>query len=350
MDAGGPYYPLVSTLFWSLREPQRALDNVAWLRTKGYDGPRILYDVDWSSGLAVHGTPDGLSRFLDSARGNYGARTKITVTGGSSRDKLQLAREVRDVVRTRLDSVILLEAANEGNASRADAIEMAKILNDSGALVSVGLGDQGIETIISAGNEAGASVDSFHIERSGDAMRWIRQGWDHHSWSRATDRGEDMGPASSSVQTTDPFILATLRAGSIINGAGLYCLHTGDGVFGYSYAGPTGWRYANLYDRPNADTIYTAVRTADQSLYLGMENWAHANNNLPMEVNSGPIDKQQMARSGKDFVILLTDTGNIDFAHREPIEWYVTYDPSTGVMVDHRSANLRAYVLVGRTL
>lgn len=354
MDDDGPFYPLVTTLFWALRgwmngEQARVRQNLAFIAAHGYDGIRILYDVNWSSGLAVHGTPTALAEFLSCARGEFGLRTKITVLGGGAANPVRLGEGVASVAFEHRDGVLQLEAVNEGNSSRADAIATAKALLHAGGIpVSVGRGDQGLDQIIADGNSAGTTVDSVHIERSGDWPRWIRQCWDFHALGRASDNGEPMGPGSSGVSCDDPFILATLRAGAIICGAGNFCLHTGSGIYGYTYGGPTGTRYANLWEHPNADAIFSAVRNADKPLSLGMENWSRYNTRLPLEVNVGRVEKQYGARSGKNFAHILTDTSRvIGFRENEPVESYACHDPSTGEAVEPRTANLRAYVLVG---
>lgn len=329
-------------------EQDRVRKNLAFLAGHGFDGLRIIYDVNWSSGLAVHGTPAALAEFLQCAYGEFGLRTKVTVLGGGSTAPMGLAAEVAFVASAHPAAVLLLEAVNERNCSRDDAIACAKILRGAGVPVSVGRGNQGLDDITTAGNEAGTNVDSVHIERDGDWPRWMRQCWDFHALHRGSDNGEPMGPGSSVVATDDPFVLATLRAGGIICGAELYCHHTGDGVYGYTYPGPTGTRFGNLYDRPNADAQFAAVRNADKPLFLGISNWAHYNTKLPLEV-IGHVEKQYGARREKDFVHILTDTsGPIGFRENEPVESYACHDPSTGEVVDQRTANLRSYVLVGR--
>lgn len=356
MDDTGPWYPVVTSLFWVLRgwqaggsERDRVKANLQFVADMGFDGVRILYDVNWNSGLAVHGTPVGLAELLNYGRLELGLRFKITVTGGSTTDVLRLASEVRYVAQAYPDAVLLLEAVNEGNTTRDDAIAMARILRESGVPTSVGRGNQGLEDLVACGMDAGTNVDSYHIERSGEWDRWIRQGWDFHGLTKGSDNGEPMGPGSSAVSTEDTFILACLRAGGIINGAGLYCHHTGDGVFGYSYNGPTGWRYANLFDRPNAAAQFTAVRNASTPFYLGMENWHHYNKDLPVEiVGEGKVDKQQGCRAGKDFVQIHTNVKGVpQFKTNEPVEWFVLINPETGQVVD-ANAGLRAYVVIGK--
>lgn len=306
---------------------------------------------DQPYGSDLIGTPDGLDGLLRWVRSETGLRLKITVHGGGCPDPERAAREVAQVATANRDAVLMLEAVNEGNLPRDKAIACAGILTATGIPTAVGWGNQGIDDVKAVGNEAGTNVDVMHLERTDPSARRDRQCWDLHHFTRAIDNGEFAGPGSSVAQETSIFHLCMQRIGSILMGGESYCLHTGSGVYGVSYQGPTSWRYANLWDVPNFAAMCQALRTVDASIgHPGVGSWPiRTNTNIPLEVVSGQVDKQYYAQSSAGDVLgILTDTkGTLSFRQNQSMKWFELRHPETGAVVG-ADAGLNGYLVRGQ--
>lgn len=363
-DGRGPFYPLYASLFWALGgwmrgDQKRVRENLKFLAQHKFDGARVLYYVDWPDGgnsKPTHGTPQALTELLDCAYNDYGLRLKVTVSGGGPANHQRLATDVAGVAVQHREKILLLEGVNERNCSREDAVAMGKILRNCGVPSSVGWGDEGDQAVL-MGNEAGTSVDILHLERGSVGSpefvrRLLRQCWDFHDLKRAADNGEPIGPNTSVAWCDDPFVLASMRAGGIICGAGAYCFHTGAGVYGIDYTHPQyGRRHANLWEIPNVDAMMVALRNVEKAIgHTGIENWHHDHASKWIEAN-GQREKQYGARVGKEFVQIVTDTlGRVGFTPLEPLKFHDCFNPATGEKYDPASGTLPAFIGRGEFL
>lgn len=364
---GVPWYPLVSSLLWGLggamkggAERERVGRNAQWMAARGVDATRAIYEVEWTKqpyGGLIRGSSSALADYLDWQWEDFGLRTKITAQAGAPSSRIGvIGDEILRAVESRKHTVLMLESTNEMYAAHTDAIALAKILMQSGLPTSVGWGtaglakrDDGLPNVREIGDEAGTSVDTIHLERTPPTGRRDRQCYDFSKLRRASDNGEFAGPGSSVASEESAFHMAVQRIGGILMGAGNYCIHTGDMVYGIGYQGPTGPRYANAWERPGIEAIYAAVRNVDNVIdHTGVENWTHTNNPIPVEVSSGQVDKQYFALSDAgDALALLTETsGVLSFKENKPMAWYALYNPVTGAEVPERSG-LPAYLLKG---
>lgn len=366
LQGGQPYYPLASTLLHEAGSAKREglgrmRQNVQFIKNEGGDVVRILGQVNWPGEEIDENDTNILAQCIDM---NYeeGLRTKLTCVGGGVRDPLGFATRVRELVLdNRRHKMLMLEAVNEQNASKEIAEAMARILMGAGVPVATGLGNMGLDTIKASRGAAGSNVDVIHLERTlgspgepgGIYARQARQGWDFRYTEAAADNGEPAGVGSSVEQCDDPFILAMGRAVSIICGAGSYCVHTGSGVFGRTYMGPKGMRYANLWEVPNLHAIFKAVKTAGDILPRGIENWEKYNTNLPVEIASGDCNKIYGCKMGSNFVqaIIGASPTTIGLRNTRGVH-YDVFNPATGEIVKSSNgtcvvSGLWGYVLIG---
>lgn len=316
VDDDGPFNPLGVTMFYAIGrahngEQDRVKSNLQYARKFSYDFVRILCQVApnglWSECPIDPMWPTFSAELADMIDSAYdcGLRTKLTVIGGGDPDPVSTSRKVANVVIGRQHKVLLLEPINEHNGDPDDAARMVPILQSTGCLVVPGFGDiapgWGIEDIKALTERSGADGCAYHTSRSdGDnGARQVRQCWDFKDFgSRMADDGEGPGPGASVADFPDPFKNATKAAANMICGASLRCAHTGDGVYGKSYQGPTGPRYANLSDRPNAELFFSSVRHSNDHLPPEIANWQKYNVGFPVEIASGTVNKMYGAKSG----------------------------------------------------
>jgi hypothetical protein len=132
-DDTGRFAPLGETLFWVLGgwrrgEHDRIKRNWAFLRQYGIDFQRVLChatggvwkdkgaEIDWR----WPDFQDQLASMVDAAYDEHGLRTQLTAIGTTgTADPVGLAHAIAEVVSARRHKILLLEAVNEGNASRA---------------------------------------------------------------------------------------------------------------------------------------------------------------------------------------------------------------------------------------
>lgn len=346
IDDDGPFLPLTTTLLyalgrWHKGESAQVVDNMRWAKARGCDAVRVLGQVaavgKWGElGLSVD--PRGpswhadLCALVDTAYDQIGLRVKLTLVGSGDPNPLDSARRVAAVVAGREHKFLLLEAVNEGNAPADVAEAIVRIFATTGVPCAVGLGNQGIEQIKESTAIAGASVSILHTDRTdGDnGARQVRQCWDLKEFKTAVDDGEGPGPGSSVADFPDVFKNAAKRAGNIICGAGSTCNHTGDGVYGESYGGPTGPRYANLWERPSAEAQFEAVRHASDHLPPEVAAWSKFNTGHPLDVLIGSVNKLYGARDGsRAFEIAIGCESPVVFRARQALT--VTFwNPATG--------------------
>jgi hypothetical protein len=315
-DDTGRFAPLGETLFWVLGgwrrgERDRVKRNWKFLRQYGIDFQRVLChatggvwkdkgaEIDWH----WPDFQDQLASMIDAAYDEHGLRTQLTAIGTTGTpDPVGLAHAIAEVVSARPNKILLLEAVNEGNASRADAVAMARVLATTGLLYAVGLGDQGRDEVIEpASNECAAPVGILHPERGGDVNRQERQCWDFHVMRRIRSNGEPPGTQSSVGTLDDPFDHGTMRAACRITGTAIYVHHSGHGVFGVPYPYGSGLRYANLDEAPGLPAQLAAVRGVDAYLPADVEEWSPFNNGQPVDTPGNNVDKLYGSRAGGRF-------------------------------------------------
>jgi hypothetical protein len=129
----------------------------------------------------------------------------------------------------------------------------------------------------------------------------VRQCWDFKNFAGIAVENEPPGIGSSVAQYTDPFKMASKRAGDIICGAAAFCIHTGAGVFGNYMTGTWGVRQANLFEVPGLKEMAVAVKNAEKHLPQGIEGWTKFNTNQPVKVIVGSVNKLYGSRSGGQF-------------------------------------------------
>lgn len=350
-DAGGPWYPAASTMLWAVGGWKRG--DIArveqwwdWFREHKFDTFRGLCQTNWSGeDFDVTNDPNLLADVIDAAY-ERGLRMKPTLIGGGCKDPIRLAETVRDVIAGRRHKVLFAEMVNENNVDRATAIQMARIVQQSGVLVSVGFGNQGNTFVKEANDEAGASVDVLHTERTlPDLARQVRQCWDFHVFPRLADCGEPPGPASSGQEMTDPYGIASLRLGSIVCGAGSVCLHTGTGVFGRAHTTNDGrfHRQDNIWEVPNIDAMTTAFMNAVSRLPLGVDNWTSFNVGFPVDVPAGNVNKIYGARWGQAFVEIVIGANGAVTLVGNGVHFNV-WNIATGAQVGTSDSNYRSTV------
>ncbi len=130
-----------------------------------------------------------------------------------------------------------------------------------------------------------------------------------------------------------------------------YTHHPGDMVYGVTYMGNTGQRYANVWEIPNIEAMCIAVRAAEKVLeHQGIGNWTHTNNPIPIEVASGQVEKQYAAISPVgDVLMILTGTGGpLTFKENKPMAHWELRHPVTAEVMDPLTANLEGYILRGK--
>lgn len=336
-DDGGPFYPLATTLLWAVGgqrrgDGDRVRRHFSWFASQGINVVRILGQVDWDNEEIDPAWPDyerHLATVIDDAY-DRGLRVKLTAVGGGAFNREQLADKIINVVRPRRRKVALLEAVNEDNASEADAIYLTQRFKELNLPVAVGLGDQGA-ALVRVGDGAGSTVDCIHTERSEPSERQVRQAWDFHDKRRAGDMGEPPGPGSSVAQLLDPQALAMMRWTGALCGAGMFCLHTGAGVFGRAHTTNGGvYRPANVWEVPGIAGMLAAVRALEGQLPLGMENWEPFNTNFEVDRTSGRCDKIYGARRDGYFVEAVLGASALIGLTPTVGCVYDVFDPSTG--------------------
>ncbi len=359
---GRPWNPLTYSLLWGLgafmkggAERSRLGQNARWMADRGADGVRSIYEVDWTAqpyGGLIRGTAQALAEYLEFLWEDCGLRCKVTAQAGAPSDRIKaIGDEILEAVEGREYAVMQLEGTNEQWASRADAIWLGRHLALSGIPTSVGWGTAPPAVVEAMSAEAWCPVETLHLERTNPASRRDRQCYDFAHLTRAGDNGEFAGHSSSVASETSPFHLALQREGGILMGAEHYCHHTGDMVYGVTFPGPTGQRYANIWEIPNIEAMCASIRNADQVLeHQGVANWTHTNNPIPLEVSSGQVEKQYYSiSSAKDVLGILTGTaGPLTFKENQPMATYELRHPETGAAVDPKTANLEGYIVRGK--
>ena len=364
-DDSGACLPLGTTLFWAVggwhrHDRDRVKQNLSYIKQNGFDYVRVLGQVAWPGEEIDPRWPDyrdTLASFIDCAYDEYGLRVQLTAIGGGSPDPVSDAQQMHNVVSMRRHKLVMLEAVNEGNASAAEATEIAKLFAPLQLPCGTGLGDQGIDAIQASSNVSNANARYLHTERSGDNARQVRQCWDFHLFSPfASVDNEPPGPASSVQEQKDPFVLACLRAGAIICGAGAFCFHTGSGVFGRTYPYGSGFRYANLWEVPNMDAMMRAVKNAGARLPADVPTWSAFNTNHPVDTPAGNVNKLYGAIGNGQFTeIAIAADGPLTLRARRPCTFDVI-NVAEGTVHAHASlqtnqtitvSGLWSYVLVG---
>jgi hypothetical protein len=311
-DSNGLFYPLGETLMYpvshTLQGKTDVLDqNYNYLKSHGVDYVRTAGQLDWASQTVDPFRPEypnALAQTLERAY-SHGLLTHLFAIGGKCSDPVGAARIMMSVIMDgRRHMVILGEATNEDKAlSSSDAIAVARVLAPLGAF-GIGMGNTDIENnIIPAGNDAGATLDFLHTERTPPEARMVRQCWDFHYFGRGSADNEGPGTGSSVGQMNDPVSHANKRAGSIICGAALYVHHCGSGVTGNDESNPNGQRYAHIWESPQHAEQLAALVNAVKRLPADVCSWpSRFNNNQPIDIPKGNVDKLYGATDGNRFV------------------------------------------------
>lgn len=313
-----------------------------------------------------------IAQMIDDGYTRYGLKAALTVIGGGCPDPVGIARRLVDMLALRKDRILCLEAVNEMNATTAEAGEIARVLAPLGLPFGVGLGNAGIDTIKDATTDAGASVAFFHQERSGpqnsgpltedQRKRNARQCWDYKEFPTASACGEPAGIKSSVAEINEAFLMAVMRAGDIICGAGYFVVHPGAGVFSSLYPYNDGVRHEWLDEVPNLPQQLEAVRHAADRIPAHAEAWHKTNGAqgpLPF-VASGQFEKLYVSTGPGTHVGILTAAhGAIRIEPRQGAMQIEVSNPATGAIVAMQDlhpgealvvGDLWAYVIVARNL
>lgn len=374
MDDGGSFRPTGKPQFgavglWHRGQGALIQANFQYIFDTGGNVSRILGKVNWGGGEEIDPRWPDYQQTLEavlSAAHAAGIRIHFTVTGGGD-DPVGQCHVMLPVLQAHREDLLLIEAVNEGNASVADAIQIAQIMRQVGVPVAVGLGDQGLETINRATHQAGVNVGILHEERSTDVTRNIRQGWDFRLLEGAPAVGEPQGVASSVAEenAADGSNVAAARACRVICGAGYFMEHEGHGVFikDYPYTAntPPGQphsdrRLALLSSVPNGSAASQAAINAVKHLPDGCENWAKFNNNQPVVVPANNVNKLYGCIDGGRFCeIAIGATGPVFFRADQPCQLKIVNPATADVLFEGHLAQtdgvtvngISNYVLIG---
>lgn len=302
VDDDGPFSPLGATLMWALDglhigDSARVGKNLDYLHDNHFDYVRIMATLGWI-GNDAQGQPlpnidpcwpdyeEVLADFIDATYDTYGMRTLISIMDrGVAMNPIKIARKIASIIPGREHKILYVEMSNEGNGVDAEQMrQMVAIIKPTGILTaptswqSAPNGD--LPALMSYTR---ANVGTSHPDRDLTSpldadWRQARQGWDASRVSFAMDLNEPVGPRSSIEENTDPLQLAMLRACGIIAGSGAFVLHNGAGVSGR--IDPAHNRPANLWEVPGIYFIEEAVRSIDQFIPEGAENWTKTQGNI----------------------------------------------------------------------
>jgi hypothetical protein len=296
-DDGGEFYPLGFTMMWSLQGAHNEWDrykaNVDYMAGKGFDFKRPLTEVAWNEPLRLD--PQNQSWWHDTLRQDIdyahsvGVRSGITLRGkGTDVDHLWLAREVAGIIADgRTDKVLCCEMENEYwnggdplDELVAMAREMAARIPNLLALSAPADDPASTQTVRDAALKAAVALFVRHTERSTADYGWrdVRQAYDFHEDAPMVAADwEGPGPSASGSSNSSPLQLALKRILAAMNGAPIWVLHTGTGVYGDGKPGSTGPRPPNFWEIENIDAIIAAVRGVDPLLPLDLPNWRSDN-------------------------------------------------------------------------
>lgn len=339
-DDQGIFNPMGATLFWSLYgwmfERDRIVAHLDWLATKGIDYVRILCEVDWPTRTinpVWAMTESVLGEFLDACDAR-GFRVQLTLVGGVNGDKRAqgIAAALTPIVKKRPHTVIGFEICNE--YERLDKMTPLPMVKASQYLRSqfpqhliglscfVGDGEHAIPSVqwLKYMKDGGANWYILHLRRSSHDYKWshVRQGYDFKNSDYPGDNNEPQGPQSSVADLDNPMQLAMSRVVSTVCGAPFYVLHVAQGVLGIADANHG--RPANMWDVPNVDACFAAVRAVDPLLPVDVANWDVQNNawtHHPMPLpgavgvgfwegnKNGSVNKNYAAVRGNEFCVAL---------------------------------------------
>lgn len=283
-DDSGLFYPLGASLFWALsgwkNERDRIRQNWSFLRSKGWDYQRATGDLNWAGQDASSSDFEVLlGDMIDAAWTEYGLRTEITAFAGPSpRDPVLVAQKVKNVISSRRDRVLFVEAANESSQSGPPDQQldnMVRVLQGSGVPTasSTPMGDNNSGQWTQWLDARRTEVETLHLDRStgDDDWRFVRQPWDFRDRQTMKSNNEPKGPRSSVSETTNIPRLVTHRLMSILAGLSAFVLHNGAGVAGK--VDPAHNRPANLWEVPGIDEIMHCMRGLDSILPERLETW-----------------------------------------------------------------------------
>jgi hypothetical protein len=284
---------------WSMQGIKHEWDhykaNVEWAAAKGFDFLRPLTEVAWEGTRNLDPTKpewsdwhEVLRKHIDFAY-DSGLRCGITLRGkGTSVDPQWLAREVAGIIADgRIHKVLCCEMENEfwnGGDPLQQLVDMARtiaqIIPNLLGLSAPEDNAASAKLVKDAAIQAALDIFFRHTARSGADFGWrdVRQAYDFHEDVPLVGADwEGPGPGSSGSQNTSPLQLAMKRILAAMNGAPVFILHTGTGVYGDGKPGGTGPRPPNFWEIDNIDAIVSAVRGVDPLLPLDLPNWRSDN-------------------------------------------------------------------------
>ncbi len=360
VDDAGPHRPLGLSLFWALggwmRGQQARVRDRNWAfiqkhHAVAYRGLASVKGGPWDERNASIDPSDpnwapSFAAMIDDGYQSFGLKMAVTVIGGGCPDPIGIGHRVHDILADRREKILCVEAVNEQNCTTDEAVAIARMMLDLGVPVSVGLGNAGIDAIKEATARAGATYASFHQERSGnqnggpmpedDRKRNARQCWDYKDFPTASACGEPGGIKSSVAEIPDPVVMAAMRAGNVICGAGYFVVHPGAGVFGVQYPYNDGVRHANLDEVPGLAEMVDMTAGAVARVRSGAEDWPKTNGAqgpLPITIAVGDVNKLYTAVGpGKFAGIIIGTSGTVRVraAFHQHLE---ASDPSTGAVL-----------------
>lgn len=289
VDDAGMFHPLGTTLFWApigYRSEREHLDaNLQWLSGR-VDYIRILGEVGWPGREIDPAWPEYdelMKGLIDHAYDDYGLRVEPSIIGGgTSTDPVALARRWVGIVRGREQKIMHFEDANEMHADENAMRQMSAILRSGTPnLVAPSSPTGGDVDIVKRMMSQSNTVATGHFDRSdgdftaGASWREVRQTWDWRDFDFLCSHNEGKGPRSSIAEQTNPYVLAMMRAVGIMNGVDAFVLHTGPGVTGV--LDPPRNRPPNIYELPDIERIFSAVKTAGGLMPADCAGWQKFN-------------------------------------------------------------------------
>lgn len=360
-DADGPYLALGTSLFWApwayLHDREKLDANLAYLKGR-VDYIRVLLLVDgglWSQRRTTCREiieQDVLRKLAVHCYTEYGIRVMPTLFGGvleTREDRDALVAYVAATVPTCSDAIHHLEVANEADHNGFDRNEILAHARTLGTLLTPharALTAPVASDMVAYYADADATLMTLHLERdisgTGGLWRPVRQAREGEILGRAWSSNEPIGIASSVEADDDPLRLTMSAVLTWLCRGASYVLHTGAGIYGLAYQGPTGPRTANLWEQPTMTATLDALTALRRVLPATLPNWQFLNNNprypaYPFDVTP-LLEEDHVLRS----FVATTDTAfvcapiavrtAVPYRARRPLQ-FTHYDPLSSAVV-----------------
>jgi hypothetical protein len=337
LDDLGPEPFLGTSLFWAAwgakNDKLRLLDNLIWLSKRGVHYIRVLAEVgggNWSD-RTVDPRDAGWTRQLQDTvllAKDCGLRVEWTIFGGgvlkTEADFDHYTDVFIDAMRPYVDRIQFAEIRNEQQGpSDAQARTLAsKVRAQLGCLVAIcGTPEQGLDAIYGGSQ---ASLLTLHCSRDyrERGYRPIRQIKHELQWRGPWVNNEPIGIASSGVSDDDPMRLAAGAVTTWVVGSCAHNLHTGAGIYGKAYMGPTGPRTANVWEQPTLEPTLALIAEAKKRLPADLPNWerkTHGAQGHPLKFNTAVGDEVEAGADGSRWVCFLAGIRNrVEFTITSP--------------------------------